>query len=223
MYTKTGYEAVEKAKLYKNNMELDLFVYKGRIYEGKTGLQVCGAADELETVINNKGGTDWINKRIEGIISQNGESPRYTRPGERKKDIFPREKNENIVFAKDTYGKKHYYYRFYNENGIELFTLSRLKKWGQEVFVSCAGYMLEVNQKQLGFDEFLKWLAGLENGVKGEVERVFNESIADPAELADIGFANVLGRYDEAAEHNKPIIEARELEIKRKNFSCEKS
>ena len=39
----------------------------------------------------------------------------------RKRTIFPpKEKDENRVFAKDLMGNKHYYYRFYNENGIEL-------------------------------------------------------------------------------------------------------
>ena len=43
----------------------------------------------------------------------------------------------------------------------------------------------------------------------GEIERVFNKSMGDPKRWADLGFANLLGRYDEAKAHNAPILEER--------------
>ena len=63
---------------------------------------------------------------INSSLERTGLSPRYTRPDEKKKDIFPpKEKDENRVFAKDLMGNKHFYYRFYNENGIELYTMEK--------------------------------------------------------------------------------------------------
>ena len=103
------FKAVEKAKTYKNDMGLDLFLYNQTIYEGHTGTQMCGADTDINDKIKNSIGIEKIKNRIQEIISEKGESPRYTRPDERKKDIFPHEKNENIIFAKDVYGKKHHY------------------------------------------------------------------------------------------------------------------
>jgi len=64
--------------------------------------------------------------------------------------------------------------------------------------------------------EIKRWLENLENGVKGEVERRFNESLAHPQRWVDIGYANILRWLDEAKAHNAPIREARELEYKQR-------
>lgn len=219
----TGFEAVEKATGCKNGFGLDLFRYKGNVYEGRSGLRFITEAElfNLDFKIKSVGGIEKVNERIEQQIAKTGESPRYTRPDERKKDIFPPDpEKENTVFAKDGYGKKHYYHRFYNENGIELFTLQNAKEFNRTVFVQCEGYMLSIDQYHR-FEEVLKWLGGLENGVKGEVERLFNESMANPSRWADPCFANILGRTDEAKAHNQPIREAREREYQQRDAERE--
>ena len=212
-----GFEAVEKAKVCKNDLGLDLFCYDGKIFDGRTGCQIMDEASlsNLADIIKRNGGVDGYNILIEKQTKKTGESPRYTRPDELKKDIFPpREKDENIVFAKDAYGKKHYYFRFYNENGIQLYTLRNDNDTYGRIHVYCEGFMVDIGSHH-NLDERLEWLSGLENGVKGEVERVFNESMADPRKWADPGFANILGRTDEAKTHNTIIREARDKENER--------
>ena len=219
VYNRTsGFEAVEKAKSCKNNHGLDLFRYKGNVYEGRSGVKFITEADlpNLDTKINSMGGVEKFNSLVDDMLKTTGDSPRYTRPNERKKDVFPPDPTkENIVFAKDAYGKKHYFFRFDYE-GFELFTLNKQKEYFRQVFVQCEGYMLGIDQHHR-LEEIKKWLESLENGIKGEVERRFNESLANPNKWADIGYANILGRLDEAIAHNAPIREAREREYQRKD------
>lgn len=54
--------------------------------------------------------------------------------------------------------------------------------------------------------EVLKWLSTLEHGIRAEIERVFNQSMAAPDRWADLGFANLLGRREEAEAHNAPHL-----------------
>jgi hypothetical protein len=219
----TGFEAVKKAVGVKNDFGLDLFRHNGTVYEGRTGVSLTteDKLPDLAGLIDKNGGLPKIRELIEIQVSKAGESPRYTRPDERKADLFPpKPKNENVVFAKDGYGKKHYYYRFYNENGVELFTLLNAKEAYRTVFVPCEGYMLGVDQHHR-LEELLKWLAGLENGIKGEVERIFNESMTNPQRWADPCFAAILGCTEEAERHNAPIREAREQENRQRDAERE--
>jgi len=119
VYTKdSGFEAIEKAKGCRNSHGLDLFRYKGNVHEGHTGLMFITEAElpNLDSKIESMGGVEKFNALVEEMLKKTGESPRYTRPDERKKDIFPPDPTkENIVFAKDSYGEKHYFFRFYYE------------------------------------------------------------------------------------------------------------
>jgi hypothetical protein len=206
-----GFKAVEKATSYKNSYDMDLFKYDGIVYEGRSGARFISESElsNLDDKIKSGGGIEKLREIIEQQIAKTGESPRYTHPDERKQDLFPpRERDENIIFAKDVYGKKHYYFRFHNEDGVELFTLKKENSYFRTVFVQCEGYMIALDQHHR-LDEIIKRVAGFENGVKGEIERIFNESMADPRQWADVGFANVLGRTEEAERHNAPIREFR--------------
>ena len=203
------FEAVEKAHAYKNDFGLDLFRYEGKIYEGRTGCLLVRESDFADFIerMKNIDEVKKLNAKLEELLTKTSETPRYTRPDERKKDIFPpAKKDENIVYAKDVYGKKHYYFRFCNENsnGIELYTLRSETDEHRRIHVNCEGYMLDIGS-HYNLDERLEWLAGLEGGILGEVERLFNESMANPSKWADIGFANILGRADEAMAHNAVI------------------
>lgn len=156
------------------------------------------------------GGIEKVQKLIADSLERTGLSPRYTRPDEKKKDIFPpKEKDENRVFAKDLMGNKHYYYRFYNENGIELYTMEKKREFFQTVYIPCDGFMVGIDQRHR-LEEVLKWLPTLEHGIRGEIERVFNQSMEAPDRWADLGFANLLGRYEEAKAHNAPIAAERQ-------------
>lgn len=105
-------------------------------------------AEYLDLFIKSHGGIEQVQQIITRSLERTGLSPRYTRPVEKKKDIFPpKEKDENRVFAKDLMGNKHYYYRFYNENGIELYTMEKKREFFQTVFIPCEGFMVGIDQR----------------------------------------------------------------------------
>lgn len=221
VYTaKEGFKPKEKAHTVKNELGLDLFRFNNRLYEGQTGLQIHDTTDlsGLKERIEKIGGMERLQKIIDENIQKNGLSPRYTRPDETRQDIFPSQKDENLVFATEANGEKHYYYRFHNENGIELFTRSNNKEFFATVYVKCNGYMIGINQKHR-LDEILNWLSTLEGGVYGEVERKFNAALGNPNCYADLGFARILGRMEEADAHNAPILEQREAERRQRQHN----
>ena len=128
LFREGAFLPAQETKPVRNEFGLDLFQHRGSVYEGKTGLQFCSLqqAEDLAGFVEKHGGIEKVQKLIADSLERTGLSPRYTRPDEKKKDIFPpKEKDENRVFAKDLMGNKHYYYRFYNENGIELYTMRK--------------------------------------------------------------------------------------------------
>ena len=204
IFREGAFSPVKEGKPFRNDFGLDLFQYKGAVYEGRTGLHLCPLqeAEYLDLFIKSHGGIEQVQQIITRSLERTGLSPRYARPDEKKKDIFPpKEKDENRVFAKDLMGNKHYYYRFYNENGIELYTMEKKREFFQTIYVPCDGFMVGIDQRHR-LEEILKWLPTLKQGIRGEIERVFNESMGDPKRWADLGFANLLGRYYEAKRHN---------------------
>lgn len=212
LFREGAFLPAQETKPVRNEFGLDLFQHRGSVYEGKTGLQFCSLqqAEDLAGFVEKHGGIEKVQKLIADSLERTGLSPRYTRPDEKKKDIFPpKEKDENRVFAKDLMGNKHYYYRFYNENGIELYTMEKKREFFQTVYIPCDGFMVGIDQRHR-LEEVLKWLPTLEHGIRGEIERVFNQSMEASDRWADLGFANLLGRYEEAKAHNAPIATERQ-------------
>lgn len=214
-----GFKPVQKAHTAKNDLGLDLFAYNDALYEGRTGLKIHDKVDlpGLKNRIDGIGGMEKLQQIIEDNIKRNGMSPRYTHPSETKQDIFPSDKDENIVFATEANGEKHYYFRFYNENGIELFTRNNDKEFFATVYVKCNGYMIGFDQKHR-LEDILKRLPTFDGGIHGEVERNFNAAMENPNRYADLGVARILGRMDEAKAHNAPILEQREAEYKQRQL-----
>ena len=178
LFREGAFLPAQETKPVRNEFGLDLFQHRGSVYEGKTGLQFCSLqqAEDLAGFVEKHGGIEKVQKLIADSLERTGLSPRYTRPDEKKKDIFPpKEKDENRVFAKDLMGNKHYYYRFYNENGIELYTMEKKREFFQTVYIPCDGFMVGIDQRHR-LEEVLKWLPTLEHGIQGEIERVFNQS-----------------------------------------------
>lgn len=212
-----GFKPVQKAHTVKNDLSLDLFAYRDALYEGQTGLKIHDKVDlpGLKDRIERISGMEKLQQIIGDCVKNHGLPPRYTRPDEKKQDVFPSDKDENVVFATEANGEKHYYFRFHNENGIELFTRNKAKNHFATVYVKCNGYMIGFDQKHR-LDEILKRLPALEGGIYGEVERTFNAAMSDPKRYADLGFARILDRLDEAKEHNAPILEQRETEYQQR-------
>lgn len=96
-----AFSPIQEAKSFQNEFGLDLFQYKGAIYEGRTGLCLCNLqqSQDLSGFMERHGGLESIEKQITNSLGRTGLSPRYTRPNEKKKDIFPpKERDENRVF-----------------------------------------------------------------------------------------------------------------------------
>ena len=175
-----AFSPIQEAKSFQNEFGLDLFQYKGAIYEGRTGLCLCNLqqSQDLSGFMERHGGLESIEKQITNSLGRTGLSPRYTRPNEKKKDIFPpKERDENRVFSKDLMGKRHYYYRFYNENGIELYTLENKRDSWPTIFIPCDGFMVGIDQRSR-LAEVLKWLSTLR--LNGSSTRVWRLQIAGP-------------------------------------------
>lgn len=160
LFREGAFLPAQETKPVRNEFGLDLFQHRGSVYEGKTGLQFCSLqqAEDLAGFVEKHGGIEKVQKLIADSLERTGLSPRYTRPDEKKKDIFPpKEKDENRVFAKDLMGNKHYYYRFYNENGIELYTMEKKREFFQTVYIPCDGFMVGIDQRHR-LEAVLKWL-----------------------------------------------------------------
>ena len=112
IFREGAFSPVREAKPFHNDFGLDLFQYKGAVYEGRTGLHLCPLqeAEYLDLFIKSHGGIEQVQQIITRSLERTGLSPRYARPDEKKKDIFPpKEKDENRVFAKDLMANKNYY------------------------------------------------------------------------------------------------------------------
>ena len=100
IFREGAFSPVREAKPFRNDFCLDLFQYKGAVYEGRTGLHLCPLqeAEYLDLFIKSHGGIEQVQQIITRSLERTGLSPRYTRPVEKKKDIFPpKEKDENRV------------------------------------------------------------------------------------------------------------------------------
>lgn len=107
LFREGAFLPAQETKPVHNEFGLDLFQHRGSVYEGKTGLQFCSLqqAEDLAGFVEKHGGIEKVQKLIADSLERTGLSPRYTRPDEKKKDIFPpKEKDENRVFAKDLMG-----------------------------------------------------------------------------------------------------------------------
>lgn len=121
LFREGAFLPAQETKPVRNEFGLDLFQHRGSVYEGKTGLQFCSLqqAEDLAGFVEKHGGIEKVQKLIADSLERTGLSPRYTRPDEKKKDIFPpKEKDENRVFAKDLMGNKHYYRHLRDELGM---------------------------------------------------------------------------------------------------------
>ena len=82
-----AFSPVQEAKPFHNDFGLDLFQYKGAVYEGRTGLQFCPLkqAADIASFIGKHGGLEKVQKLIADSLERTGLSPRYTRPDEKKR------------------------------------------------------------------------------------------------------------------------------------------
>jgi len=80
------WEAVQEAKPFKNNYNLDLFEINGDLTEGRCGLKMC-SVNKFEKTISQYG-IDKIEETIRAAIEKYGLSPRYIKPDEIKKEVF---------------------------------------------------------------------------------------------------------------------------------------
>ena len=110
------FEAVEKAKPFKNKYGFDIFEIDGNLTEGRSGLGI-GIKCQFESNMS-KTTPEQMEKIINGAVEKYGLSPRYTRPEETKKDVFGEKESDGSFLAPDLYNERHRYISVYNQSGI---------------------------------------------------------------------------------------------------------
>lgn len=204
------FEAVEKAKPFKNQYGLDIFEIKGELTEGRSGLKLCNK-DQFESNME-KTTPEQMEKIINGAVEKYGLSPRYTRPEETKKDVFEKKESDGSFLAPDLYNERHRYISVYNQSGIEFFVKkSGAEEFNATLFVMANGYMIAVDQKHC-MDEAVKKIESINaaGGMIAYIEGQFNQMLSDPIRWADVGYARILNREEEATLHNAPIRKMRD-------------
>jgi len=214
--TKDGYEPVKDAKAIRNRLGFDLYRIGYNIFEGKTGLQalshnskeeIQGTLQKLETDTEFR---SKLENAIEDNIKKTGLSPRYERPDEKYDDLFPREPAKKAVIAPTLDGQKHYFVEAYNENNIVLYMMKTEKTHPHaRLFLFYEGWMLGMDNaynKDRIIEELSKGLPDYRQIMTDSL----NNALTDPDKWANKGFANFLGRTDEADTHNQVIRDKRE-------------
>jgi hypothetical protein len=194
----------------RNDIDADIFRIKNLYYEGRTGIFISDA-DRLGNLLTDKDKTEHFKANINAAIAQYGLTPRYTKPELKKAELFP--PDDTKILARTLFGKgKSRFTRFYDEDGIQLYTMDSDKSsYSRDVYTPCRGWMIGVGHfgnlsevaeklKEPGFDLY------------ASIAEKFDKSVSDPLRWADPGVADFLGRLDAANAHNKPIIEERERE-----------
>lgn len=92
------FEAVEKAKPFKNKYGLDIFEIDGNLTEGRSGLGM-GRKDQFESNMSSKT-PEQIEKMINMAIEKYGLSPRYTNPNETRKGVFEEKESSGVILMK---------------------------------------------------------------------------------------------------------------------------
>ena len=102
LFREGAFLPAQETKPVRNEFGLDLFQHRGSVYEGKTGLQFCSLqqAEDLAGFVEKHGGIEKVQKLIADSLERTGLSPRYTRPDEKKKDIFPPKEKPIMVTEK---------------------------------------------------------------------------------------------------------------------------
>lgn len=85
IFREGAFSPVREAKPFHNDFGLDLFQYKGAVYEGRTGLQFCPLkqAEDIASVIGKHGGLEKVQKLIADSLERTGLSP--ATPGQMKR------------------------------------------------------------------------------------------------------------------------------------------
>jgi hypothetical protein len=126
-------------------------------------------------------------------------------------------KTSLVVHFKDLDGFRRAYLRFYDEDGVVLYTKKYIDRTtsintdpDRTVYTECNGYMLDVGRYN-HYEHVVEWLGGLGGGISEEIERRLNESLSNHSQLVNTEHAAILGRIAEAEAHNAPILKAQEL------------
>jgi len=212
------FEPVKDAKAIRNKAGLDLYRIGFNICEGKTGriLQFEDNMDQLKAYVakleTNADLLERCKRVINAAVEKDGLSPRYTRPDEKYADLFPSAPSDNKdVLAPMLDGQKHYFSEVYNQDGIALYIMKNKSDPWDYLYLLYEGWMIGVGNlthKDIRIEEYTKEMPNFRQIMTDRLDA----ALADPDKWADPGFANFLGRREEADAHNQPIREAEEAE-----------
>lgn len=213
-----SFHSVKEAKVFKNDFGLDLFTYEDKISEGKTGVRICDTIDiaVLSNAIERNGGIEKLNEIISKQIEKTGLSPRYTRPDEKKNELFPpKEKDPNKMTAKNEYNERHHYIKFQSEhNGVtrDFYLLENQKdEHTATLYVLCNGVMIAIDQKHR-IKCAHEAMGNINDDIFIHVKTQYEQAINNECTWVNLGYAMILDKVEEAKQHNEIIRQMRKAE-----------
>jgi len=217
------YKPCKTATGMRNPLGVDIFRYKGKSYDGKTGFCLCSEKELLSTLQNRCTSKEQYDAMVQPAIDQHGLTPRYTEPDVRKEQLFPRD--ENRVLMRVIGGKsKHFFVKYFTlDNGIDIFMLqSDLARevYEQTLYIQLNGWMVALDtlsRKDVVYEK----LSAPGFDLLHVLLKKFEASLADPQLCADPGLGDLFDRRAEAEAHNKPIREAWEKNQQRESAERE--
>lgn len=93
IFREGAFSPVREAKSFQNEFGLDLFQYKGAIYEGRTGLCLCNLqqSQDLSGFMERHGGLESIENRLQTVWAVPASLP-ATPARTRRKRIYSRQR-----------------------------------------------------------------------------------------------------------------------------------
>ena len=208
------YKPCKTATGMRNPLGVDIFRYKGKAYDGKTGLSLCSEKELFSTMQNRCTSKEQYDAMVQPAIDQHGLTPRYTELDVRKEQLFPRDESRVLmrVIGSKT---KHYFLKFDTlDNGIEIFLLqsdAAREAYEQSLYTPLNGWMValeRLSRKDIAYQQ----LSAPGFDLLQVLLKKFEAALADPQRWADPGLGDLFDRRAEADAHNQPIREAREEE-----------
>ena len=218
---KNRFEAVKEAVAVRNRAGLDLFRIDNKLYEGQTGclIAACSTKSEMEATVQRITSTQESIDRAHAVIQAQLEktplSPRYTRPDERREDLFPAPPKDKTILARSVGDiQPHKYTEVYNGD-FSLFMLqtelTNQESYGASLYLLYDGWMINVgyaDQREKIIEKLSAGIPDYRKIMQDEVEA----AMSDPNKWCNVGYAAFFDRLDEARTHNQVIRDIRSAE-----------
>ena len=207
-YIKAGedYSPCKNATGIRNDFGADLFRYRGLIYEGSTGVHICGENRFAEFAERFSGKPEQFAEVLRKHIAAHGLSPRYTQPDVKKADLFPPDDRRKLAKTLDQ-KERCWFKRLDFPNGPEMYVMEKeflRNGFNSMPYAPCNGWMIPYS----AFKDVADRRTEPDFHLYEYLNAKFEQSLIDPDNMADDSLAEFLGRQGDADAHNLPIRQA---------------